>query len=113
MSNQFSSDAAQRALRLAQLLRTFRQQVTQPMASRTGLSLPPLSKRKLAMLLDVSPTLIAKYENAEIDPLDISWGLVNRLAAVLGVSLEELQARLTAPQQTLTVLPKNHQQRSA
>lgn len=117
MSSKFSPAAAQRAQRLAQLLKTLRQQVTEPVASQTGYSLPPLPKRKLAMLLDVSPTLITKYERAEIDPLDISWSIANRLAEVLGLSLEELKAILVAPQdlssQTLKLVPNRRRQRLA
>ena len=83
------------------------------------MSLPPLSKCQLSLLLGVSPTLINKYENAEIDPFDIRWGRINRIAELTGLSLEELQSVLTGQkqsvnwEQSLRVVPTDRRQRSA
>lgn len=70
---EFEAEAAQRALRLAHLLQQLRAAAYQQATEITGLSIGSLSKRKLSQLLGVSPTLINKYENAEIDPWDIRW----------------------------------------
>lgn len=107
MSKLFAATAAERANRLAALLQAFRRQVHKPLFESAGVPVPPLSKRQLSLLLGVSPTLIVKYENAEIDPLDIRWGLMNRIAEVLGLSLDELNAVLTGEQDAAALLQRS------
>ncbi|AZB72821.1 helix-turn-helix domain-containing protein [Synechococcus elongatus] len=97
-SSNFEIDSQQRALRLARLVQQIR-------ANLAGRSLRPfadmlpapenLSKRKLSRLLGVSPTLINKYESGEIDPWEIRWGLMRRLARLAELSLEQLDATLS------------------
>lgn len=96
-ASNFEIDSQQRALRLARLVQQIR-------ANLAGRSLRPfadmlpapenLSKRKLSRLLGVSPTLINKYESGEIDPWEIRWGLMRRLARLAELSLEQLDATL-------------------
>lgn len=95
-SSTFEIDSQQRALRLARLVQQIR-------ANLAGRALRPfadmpapenLSKRKLSRLLGVSPTLINKYESGEIDPWEIRWGLMRRLAHLADLSLEQLDAHL-------------------
>ncbi|WP_126146670.1 helix-turn-helix domain-containing protein [Synechococcus elongatus] len=107
MSKLFAATAAERASRLATLLQEFRFQVHKPLFESAGLAAPPLSKRQLSQLLGVSPTLIVKYENAEIDPLDIRWGLMNRIAEVLGLSLDELNGVFSGQQDSSTLLERS------
>lgn len=119
MSDFSSADATQRAQRFAKLLQEFRQNIHQPLTTTTGEALPPLAKRRLAQLLGVSPTLINKYERAEIDPFDIRWGLINRVAELTGLSLEELKAVLSGQkpsvnwERPLQAVSTNRQRRSA
>ncbi|QFZ91850.2 helix-turn-helix transcriptional regulator [Synechococcus elongatus] len=104
MSDLFSTTAEQRATQFAALLQEFRDQFHQPLFDSVGVAAPPLSKRQLALLLGVSPTLIVKYENAEIDPFDIRWGVMNRISVVLGLSLDELNAVLAGQQDPSALL---------
>lgn len=91
---EFEAEAAQRALRLAHLLQQLRAAAYQQATEITGLSIGSLSKRKLSQLLGVSPTLINKYENAEIDPWDIRWSLIRQIAHLCGLSLDDFDQAL-------------------
>lgn len=91
---EFEAEAAQRALRLAHLLQQLRAAAYQQATEITGLSIGSLSKRKLSQLLGVSPTLINKYENAEIDPWDIRWSLIRQIAQLCGLSLDDFDKAL-------------------
>lgn len=91
---EFEVEAAQRALRLAHLLQQLRAAAYQQATEITGLSIGSLSKRKLSQLLGVSPTLINKYENAEIDPWDIRWSLIRQIAHLCGLSLDDFDKAL-------------------
>lgn len=106
-SSTFEIDSQQRALRLARLVQQIR-------ANLAGRALRPfadmpapenLSKRKLSRLLGVSPTLINKYESGEIDPWEIRWGLMRRLARLADLSLEQLDAHLNGNEGEIQSVP--------
>ena len=89
-TNTFSPEATQRAIRLGKLLKEFREQFYRPLFVAAGAPVEALSKRQLSRLLGVSPTLINKYENGEIDPWEIRLGLIRQIATVTGLDIAEL-----------------------
>jgi len=47
----------------------------------------PASRRSLALQLDISPTMMNRYESGRIDPAEVRYGVILKLAQVLDVSL--------------------------
>lgn len=97
-------ESKQRAERFALLIKTFRHQAVHPVFQSAGIPAPSLSKRKLAQVLGVSATLIHKYEQAEIDPWDVRFGLVVQISQLLGLDLAELRDYLGSGQPMLQLL---------
>ncbi|WP_126146868.1 helix-turn-helix domain-containing protein [Synechococcus elongatus] len=92
IENAADKEAKARAERFAKLLKDVRQDFLQrSFADRINPDgVQPLSKRKLSQFLGVSATLVNKYENAEIDPWDIRWSVLNKVAKIANISLQDL-----------------------
>lgn len=70
-----------RAARFVQLL----------IATRTLIGRPrPASRRALSLQLEVSPTMMNRYESGNVDPAEVRFGVLSKLAQVLGVSLSSV-----------------------
>jgi hypothetical protein len=49
-----------------------------------------LSKRQLALILNLSPTIVNRYAADQIDPYEVRFGVISRLSELLGSSLSDL-----------------------
>ena len=54
----------------------------------------PISRRSLALQLDLSVTMMSRYESGCIDPAEVRYGVISKLAQVMGVSLSAVQLYL-------------------
>ena len=54
----------------------------------------PTSRRWMGRQLDVSPTMMNRYEHGRVDPAEVRFGVVDRLAKVLGVSISAVSLYL-------------------
>lgn len=90
---------ASRFARLLQIIRfyavlapkqTSQIEVGKPEFSITNSS--PLSQRQLARILGVSSTMVHRYESGVIDPLEVSFGVLVRLAKFADISMDNLNS---------------------
>jgi transcriptional regulator with XRE-family HTH domain len=49
-----------------------------------------ISKRQLALVLNLSPTIVNRYAASQIDPFEVRFGVINRLSELLGATLNDL-----------------------
>lgn len=49
-----------------------------------------LSKRQLALTLNLSPTIVNRYAADQIDPYEVRFGVISQLSELLGSSLSDL-----------------------
>jgi transcriptional regulator with XRE-family HTH domain len=96
------SESKIRASRFARLLQIIRfYAVLAPKPNQTSeVSKPefnianasPLSQRQLARILGVSSTMVHRYESGVIDPLEVSFGVLVRLAKFADISVDNLHS---------------------
>lgn len=90
---------ASRFARLLQIIRFYNvlspRATTQSGAAKPDLDIvnpAPLSQRQLARVLGVSSTMVHRYESGSIDPFEVGFGVLVRLAVFASIEIDDLRS---------------------